>query len=249
MTYIASLASSQWVLYGIAALLIGMTKAGLAGAATFTIPVMATIFGAQQSTGIVLPMLIIADVVAVIYYRRDADWSIVVQLIPWTLIGVGVGVVVGDIISEDAFRYMLAAVVLTGLGLMAWRELLHREIVIPRRLWIAALLGVAAGFATMVGNAAGPLMILYLLSMGFEKNRLIGTAAWFFFVINLLKVPLHVLFWGTITGETILLNLVALPVIVGGVFLGLLVVRRIPERAYRYFILVSTTIVSIRLFF
>jgi hypothetical protein len=130
---------------------------------------------------------------------------------------------------------------------MAYRELFHADIVVPRRLWIAAILGTVAGFSTMVGNAAGPLMSLYLLSMGLEKNQLIGTAAWFFFVVNVIKVPFHVLFWGTIAAETLFIDLLVVPVIVGGVFLGLWLVRRIPEKAYRYFIIVSTTIVSIRL--
>lgn len=249
MTLLETLQSSEWVLYGLSAVLIGMAKSGLVGAATFAIPVMATIFGAQASTGIVLPMLITADIVAVIYYRRDADWRIVAQLLPWTLVGVGVGVFVGDLIPEEGFRFLLAAVVLLGLGLMAWREFFHRDIVVPRKVWIAAVLGVAAGFATMVGNAAGPLMILYLLAMGFQKNQLIGTGAWFFFVVNLMKVPFHVVFWKTISAETLLLNVFVVPVVVAGVFLGLWIVKRVPERGYRYFILISTTIISVRLFF
>lgn len=249
MSLIATLQAPEWALLAASAVLIGMAKSGLAGAAALAIPVMAALFGAQASTGIVLPMLITADIVAVIYYRRDADWHVVGRLLPWTLAGVVVGVVVGDLIPEEGFRYLLAGVVLLGLALMAWRELFHRDIVVPRKLWIAAVLGLAAGFATMVGNAAGPLMILYLLAMGFQKNQLIGTGAWFFFVVNLLKVPFHVLFWETITAETLLLNLAVVPVIVAGVFAGLFIVKRIPERAYRYFILISTAIVSIRLFF
>jgi uncharacterized membrane protein YfcA len=249
MSFITQLATSEWVLYALSAFLIGMAKSGLSGVAAFTIPVMAAIFGAQSSTGIVLPMLITADVVAVIYYKRDADWSVVAQLLPWTLAGVGIGVIVGDVVPEEGFRYLLAGVVLLGLALMAWREVFHRDIVVPRKLWIAAILGVAAGFSTMVGNAAGPLMMLYLLAMGHEKNQLIGTAAWFFFVVNLLKVPFHVVFWETITFDTLLLNLVVIPIVVGGVFAGLSIVKRIPERVYRYFILISTAIVSVRLFF
>jgi hypothetical protein len=83
--------------------------------------------------------------------------------------------------------------------------------------------------------------------MGLQKNQLIGTAAWFFFVVNVIKVPFHVLIWGTITAETLAVDLLAVPLIIGGVFLGLWLVRLIPEKAYRYFIIVSTTIVSIRL--
>jgi uncharacterized protein len=247
MSLAVSLATNEWVWIGVAALLIGMSKAGLTGAAMFGIPVMATIFDAQESTGIVLPLLIAADIVAVIYYRRHAQWNIVLQLLPWTVLGIGIGVIVGDLVSDGAFRVLLAAVVLVGLALMAYRELFHSDIVLPRKLWIAAILGTVAGFSTMVGNAAGPVMSLYLLSMGLEKNQLIGTGAWFFFVVNVIKVPFHVIFWGTITTETLAIDLLAVPIIVGGVFLGLRLVRLIPEKAYRYFIILSTTIVSIRL--
>lgn len=247
MNLLHSVEVVQWAVFGVSAILIGMTKAGLSGASIFAIPAMAAIFGAQNSVGIILPMLITADIVAVIHYREHADWKIVGQLLPWTILGVVIGVFVGDAIDEGSFRVLLAVVVLSCLAIMVYRELFHRDIVLPNLWWISAILGVVAGFATMVGNAAGPIMALYLFSMGLTKNQLIGTGAWFFFVVNLLKVPFHVFVWGTITGSTLLVNAIAIPVIVAGVFLGLTVVRRIPERPYRAFIIISTAIVSVRL--
>ena len=101
----------------------------------------------------------------------------------------------------------------------------------------------------MVGNAAGPIMTLYLFSMGLSKNQFIGTGAWFYFVVNILKIPFHVLFWGTITLETLTVNLIAAPIIIAGGFLGLVLVRKIKEGPYRIFILVMTAAISIRLFF
>lgn len=239
----------QWFLIAFAALTIGMNKAGLAGIAMIAIPIMATIFDARTSTGVVLPMLIIADIVAVSYYRRHADWPAVIRLLPWTALGLVVGVLIGDTIPESTFRNLIAIIVLASLGLLAFHQLRGREIAVKPALWSSALLGIAGGFATMVGNAAGPIMVLYLASMGFKKNTFIGTGAWFFFIVNLAKVPLHVIFWGTITGSTLLVNLIAAPVIVFGAFLGLSLVKRISERPYRIFILVSTAVVAIRLFF
>jgi uncharacterized membrane protein YfcA len=101
----------------------------------------------------------------------------------------------------------------------------------------------------MVGNAAGPITTLYLLSMGLSKNQFIGTGAWFFFVVNVLKVPLHIIFWETISVETLAVNAFAIPIIVAGGFLGLWLVRYIKERPYRIFILVITAVMSVRLFF
>lgn len=244
-----ALTAGQWALVGLSGLLIGMNKTGLMGAATAAIPIMAGIFGAQLSVGVVLPMLITADVVAVIYYRRHAEWGVVLRLLPWTLVGIGVGVLVGEAIPEESFQALLAIVVLVGLALFAYKEIAHRDVEIPERWWIAAILGLLAGFTTMVGNAAGPIMTLYLFSMGMQKNRFIGTGAWFYFVVNIIKVPLHVIFWQTITWETLSVNLIAAPVILAGGFLGLYLVRFIKERPYRIFVLVVTALISIRLFF
>ncbi|MFC2087717.1 TSUP family transporter, partial [Bacteroidota bacterium] len=110
-------------------------------------------------------------------------------------------------------------------------------------------MGVLGGFTTMIGNAAGPVMSIYLLSMRLNKNSFIGTAAWFFFVINIFKVPLHIIFWKTITINTFLLNLLAFPVIVGGVFTGIYIVKIFNEKNYRILVLASTFITAILLIF
>ena len=239
----------QWVAIALCGLLIGLNKSGLFGAAMIAVTLMVGIFGGKASTGVILPMLIAGDVVAVIYYRRHADWRLVLRLLPWTLVGLAAGVVIGDAVSDTLFRRLIAVVVLASLGLLAYREFAGSEFSIPKRWWTAAILGGLAGFATMVGNAAGPIMTLYLLSMGMKKNEFIGTAAWFFFTVNVIKVPLHIIVWETITPQTLLVDALAIPVIVGGALLGLTIVRRISERPYRLFILAITTIIAVRLFF
>jgi uncharacterized protein len=239
----------QWVLIFVGAFAVGLNKAGLMGIATINVVIMASIFGGLASTGIVLPMLITADIFAVAYYRRHADWSVVFRLLPWTLLGVGVGALVGTKISDEVFRRIIAVVVLASVALLAYSELRGSEVRVKPRWWTSALLGVFAGFATMVGNAAGPIMTLYLFSMGYEKNKFIGTTAWFFFIINLLKVPLHVFVWHSITMETLKVDLYAVPFIIGGVAVGLLIVKLIKEKPYRVFVLVTTAILSIRLLF
>ena len=100
----------------------------------------------------------------------------------------------------------------------------------------------------MIGNAAGPVMALYLLSMRLPKNQFIGTAAWFFFIVNLSKVPFHVLAWGTITRHTFLFDVMLIPAVAAGAFLGIWLVRLIPERAYRIFIMASTMAAALLLF-
>lgn len=113
--------------------------------------------------------------------------------------------------------------------------------------WVGALFGAVGGFTTMIGNAAGPVMAVYLLSTRIPKNSFIGTTAWFFLVINLFKFPFHIWVWETITWQSFLLNLTGLPAIALGIFIGIRVVKLIPEQAFRYFVIVMTAIVSLRL--
>jgi uncharacterized membrane protein YfcA len=101
----------------------------------------------------------------------------------------------------------------------------------------------------MIGNAAGPVLSVYLLSSKLPKNEFIGTTAWFFLVVNIFKLPLHFLFWNTITGKTLLINLTVIPIIVLGIVTGIFIVKKIPEKAFRYFIIGITFLIALRLFF
>jgi hypothetical protein len=239
----------NWILLGGSALLIGMAKTGLPGVSMITIPIAAAIFGGRDSSGIMLPLLITGDIFAVIYYNRHAQWKYVIRLLPWAIVGIGLGVFVGAHISDLQFRQLMSTTILLGLVIMIYRETRGSEIMIPDTWWIAALLGLAGGFTTMVGNAAGPVMALYLLSMRLPKNSYIGTGAWFFFIVNLLKVPLHIIFWHTITIETVALDLTMVPIIIGGAFLGVAIVKKIRDKPYRILVIVATAIAAIRLFF
>jgi hypothetical protein len=243
------LTAGNWVLLAVGGALIGMTKAGLRGVAILAIPIYATIFGGRPSSGIVLPLLITGDIFAVIYYSPHARWSYVLKLLPWSLTGVILGLIVGGSISDESFTILMAILILVSIGILVYRELRPGEISVPDTWWMAAILGVAAGFTTMIGNAAGSLMTLYLLAMGLPKSEFIGTGAWYFFIVNVLKVPLHAAFWETITWQTLALDLMIVPAILLGAFVGLAIVKRIPEKPYRVFVLVTTFIAAVRLFF
>lgn len=221
-------------------MLIGMSKTGLSGAGLFVVPVFAKIFGGKPSTGIVLPMLIIADIFAVRYYHRHAEWKYVLKLLPWAIVGIIIALLVGQMINDDHFKKIIASVVLLGIGLMIYQDVRKAKAEIPDYWWFAALLGLGGGFATMIGNAAGPIMSLYLLSMRLPKNIYIGTGAWFFFIVNLSKVPLHIFFWKTITVQSLSLNLLMVIPILLGASGGFFLVKIIPEKAYRWFIIIST---------
>jgi uncharacterized membrane protein YfcA len=240
------LSLTQWMVLVGCGLLIGCAKAGIAGTGLMIVPIMAHVFGGKPSTGLVLPMLILADVFAVRYYHRHAAWKHIVRLIPWAVAGILVGVVVGGQVSDVAFKQIMAVLIFLGIGIMIWRDV-RKTASVPRGHWFAPTTGSAGGFATMMGNAAGPIMSLYLLAMRLPKLNFIGTAAWFFFLVNCFKVPFHVFFWKTIRWETLAINLTMAPAIIAGVFLGIRIVKLIPETAYRILVIVTTMVSALLL--
>ena len=237
-----------WGLFIICGILIGMAKTGLSGAGLMIVPIMANIFGGKISVGIVLPMLIFADLFAVNYYHRHANWRYILMALPWAILGVALATVYGSSIDDNQFKILIGIVIIIGISLMLWQDIYFKNVKIPDKWWFAALLGLAGGFTTMIGNAAGPIMSIYLLSMHLPKNIYIGTAAWFFLIINIIKVPFHVFIWNTISLSTLSLDLIAIPSILLGVYLGIKIVKLFPEKYYRYFIIASTLLSAIFLF-
>ncbi len=229
-------------------LLIGMSKTGLSGVGLMVVPILANAFGGRPSVGLLLPILIFADVFAVSWYNRHARWKHIFRLLPWALLGIVVATLVGKSISDLTFNRLLAALVLGGIGILIWRDLRSDKLQIPESRWFAGSLGLLGGFSTMIGNAAGPVMALYLLSMRLPKNSFIGTGAWFFFIINLSKVPLHVWSWKTITLNSLFLDVLMIPAIAAGAFLGIWLVRLLPEKVYRIIVIVTTLLSALLLF-
>lgn len=239
----------QWILFIICGILTGMSKSGLSGAGLIIVPVMASIFGGKHSVGIVLPMLIMADLFAVKYYHRHANWKSILTLLPWAIVGIVLGSMMGNMLNDVQFKQLLAVIIIIGIVLMLWNDWRKKSTVaVPNKWWFAAILGLAGGFTTMVGNAAGPIMAIYLLSMRLPKNSYIGTGAWFFLMVNVIKIPFHVFWWKTITLETLSTDLLVLPGIIIGILIGIKAVKLMPEKVYRIFIIVSTVVSALFLF-
>lgn len=237
-----------WLLFITCGILIGMAKTGLSGAGLMIVPIMASIFGGKLSVGIVLPLLIFADIFAVSYYHRHATWRYLFLALPWAFLGIIIATLFGNAINENQFRTILAIIIILGITMMLWQELRQKSEKLPDNWWFAAILGLAGGFTTMIGNAAGPIMSIYLLSMHLPKNNYIGTAAWFFLIVNVVKIPFHVFVWNTITIQTLTIDLFGIPAILVGVFIGIKIVKLFPEKYYRYFIIASTAITALFLF-
>ena len=241
------LTTAQWIWVIVAAFIVGFSKTGIGGASMLVIPILAEVFGGKGSTGILLPMLLVGDVFAVKYYNRHANWRHIRKLMPWVLVGLGAGVIVGSYINDQQFKLLIAASVIICLAILVYSEIKGDEVKVPHKLWFYALTGMACGFTSMIGNAAGPIFTIYLLARGFKKNDFMGTMAWFFLIINLLKMPLQIFFWHNITLQTALLAVGMIPAIALGAVLGIAVIKKIPEKPFRYMIIVMTALTAIKL--
>jgi uncharacterized protein len=243
------LSTGFFILFLLSALTIGMSKAGLSGLGLAMVPMMALIFGARESTGIILPMLVTADIMAVIYYRSHAVWKHILRVIPWAAAGIVIAVITGKMINDSQFRIILLTIVWIMLILMVANDIRQKKgNEIPENHLFASVMGLAGGFSTMIGNAAGPVFTLYFLAMRLPKKVFIGTSAWLFLILNVGKLPLQVFFWKNISAQTLKVDLIAVPVIALGMFLGIYIVKLLPEKVYRFFVIIATMATSLLLF-
>lgn len=238
-----SLTPLQWALAALGALLMGLSKTGLSGVAILGVALFAQVLPARASTGYVLPLLICADVVAVTAFRRHAVWRHLLGLFPSAAAGVLLGALAlrtPYLHQDESVRTLIGGIV-TALVVFTygrrWREKRRAasETISPRIGGMSVLpslgAGLLAGFLTMVANASGPVMTLYLLAAGLPKMEFIGTGAWFFLVINLFKVPFSAGL-GLITAHSLHFDLLLAPLSVTGALGGRWLIRFLNQRVF-----------------
>ncbi len=235
------------VLIAIAAFIIGLSKAGLKGIDMMNVTIMAIVFGGKASTGIVLPLLCAADIMAVAYYNRHARWGHFWRLMPWMIAGILIGVYVGKDINEELFRRIMASIIVITVIIVITMEI-KKTMVMPTNKLFVASMGLVSGFTTMLGNLAGAFSNIYFLAMRLPKNDFIGTAAWVFMVINLFKLPFQVFYWKNINRDTLYTDLLLLPALILGFWLGIRLVARIKDDSYRKVVIGLTLIGAIFIF-
>jgi hypothetical protein len=234
----------QLLLFYTVAFLVGMSKTGIHGTGMLAVPLLAIVFGGMNSSGVLLPILCIADLFGVWYYHRHASWSHMRTLFPSAAVGIGLGSIAGSYIDDSTFRLIMAGVIIVSVVLMLWLERNHKKD-IPQNRIFGSVVGAAGGFTSMIGNLAGSVMAVYFISMRLPKNAFIGTTAWFFLVINLFKVPFHVFHWKTISATTFLMDLTTIPLIAGGAFAGISIVTKMTDTSYRWFIIGMTIVAAV----
>jgi len=231
----------SFAIASLAAFILGISKSGLKGLGIVVVTLMAIAFEAKSSTGILLPLLISADILAVSYYNRHAQWKYLLRFLPWMVAGVIFGAYIGKDLPEDIFKKGMAFIILISVVIMfAWER--YDKSQIPEKLWFAGSMGFTAGFTTMIGNLAGAFSNIFFLALRIPKNEFIGTAAWLYFIINIFKLPFHIFSWETIHLASLRTDLYLLPMVVAGFVVGVNVVKHFKEHQYRNFILIMTAL-------
>jgi uncharacterized membrane protein YfcA len=238
----------DWFLAVLGALLIGVAKTGITGLSLLFVSIFASIMPARRSTGVVMPLLIVGDIVAVLLYRRHAQWRHILRLFPWAALGVIAGAFAVGKMDERQTRVAIGAIVLS-LGVL--HVVRRSRSAVPdeeRAPWFGPLMGILAGFTTIVSNAAGPLMVIYLLSMRLPKMEYMGTMAVFFLTLNLFKAP-FMIWLGLITPATLLLNAELAPAVIVGTLLGKWLLKRFNQRAFENIALGLTFVAGLNMLF
>jgi uncharacterized membrane protein YfcA len=229
------------------ALLVGLSKNGLPGVGILAVLLTTEVFAedAKLAIGAMLPVLLLGDVLAVRFYRHHARWRRLVGLMPYVLVGMVPGALLLRTVEGNQLRPVLGGLVLGLLALETTRQVLGLRYV-PGGRWFVAITGLLAGFSTIVAHAAGPVMTVYLISQGMDKREFVGTAAWFFFLLNLTKVPFY-LSEGMVTPVTLHYDLIVAPAVVVGALLGVYLIGRIPQRLFNVLALLLAAAAAVRL--
>jgi uncharacterized membrane protein YfcA len=245
---VAELAPGAIALLAIGALLIGVAKTAIGGVSLISVAIFAAVLPSRLSTGVVLPLLLVGDVVAVRTYHAHADWRTLVRLIPAVAVGLAAGVIFIAQVDDTVMRRAIGAVLLAlvVLHLIGRRTQRDEQPGGPQSRSVRWGFGSLAGFTTMVANAGGPAMSMYLLAARFTVLSFMGTSAWFFFVVNLMKVPFSVGL-ELITPATLLLDLVLAPAVVLGAWLGRVIITRIDQALFDKLVLVTTVLSGLNL--
>ena len=230
---------AEWTLVLSSGFIIGLSKAGIKGLDMLTVTFMAIVFGSKSSTGVVLPLLSLADIAAVIYYNRHAQWNHFRKLVPWMVAGILLGVFTGKDMQEDLFKKVMAGIIFITIIIVLIMEY-RKSQQVPTHPAFAASTGLAAGFTTMIGNLAGAFSNLYFLAMRMEKNNFIGTSAWIFLFMNLFKMPFQIFYWKNINADTLKTDLFLVPALAIGFWAGIIWVGKISDAKYRKMVLLLT---------
>jgi uncharacterized protein len=241
--------STQWLLAAAAAFLIGLSKTGVPGIGMLFIAIFANLMPTKQASGFVLPLLIMGDLIAVFSYRRHTEWSHLRRLFLWTGLGVVIGALTLDHLTNRQAQLLVGTIILALLILhLARKKSAATDAAppLPASASFAPTIGVLTGFTTLIANAAGPLMTIYFLAMRLPKLAFFGTGAVFFLLLNLFKIPFMVGL-GLVTGESLQLNLYLAPAVITGALLGRWILPKVSQLWFERLALALSAVAGLKL--
>lgn len=239
----------SWVVVAMCAIMVGISKTGIPGFGILAVPLMASVLPARASTGVLLGILILADFFAITYHRHNANWRHTLRLLPPAAAGIAAGYFTMKVFNDQQLKPVIGGTVLVMLAVNFWRTKTEgKDAPIPTQWWFAAGLGFLAGLTTMMANAAGPVTTIYLLAMRLPKIEFVGTGAWFYFVINWLKVPFSVSL-DVMTKQSLKFDLLMLPFIAVGAVAGIFFLKRIPQKAFTAVVQLLAAAAAVKLLF
>ena len=240
--------ADSWLLFGLCAFLMGLSKTGIPNVGTLTIPIVAYLFGPKESTGVILPLLCMADLIAVSYYRRKFTISPILPLIPWAIIGLCLALWLGQHLDAGSFGYWMGACLLGSVLWLIFAQSKKDAPALSTHWAIHALFGSLIGFTSMLGNAAGPIVALFLLSTRMDKYQFVACSVWLLMILNFIKLPLQGFVWNNLSMNYFNMSLKVLPLVLAGGLTGIFLIKHINEQRFRQITLWLIVIASLFLF-
>ena len=240
----------QYTLIALGAFFVGLGKGGVPGIGNLTVVFFVLALPAKASVGILLPILIAADIVAVIVYRRHALWPYILRIAPTMVVGIVIGYFVFSRVDDEQVKFLIGVILLGMTAVYLIRQWLRRHAIgedkLPHHPIFVGSLGTIGGFATMVANAAGPVFALYFISSGLPKYAYIGTVAWFCLLFNCFKVP-FMMHLGIIDGSSISFSASFLVFAVLGAAIAPFIMKHINQKVFESLIWVFVVIGGLKL--
>jgi len=228
-----------------AVLLMGISKSGFgAGFGSLAVPMMALAVSVPQAAAILMPVLLVMDILGMAAFRKDFDLKLLGFLLPWGLVGIGVGTLL--------FKLLNAHVVAGLVGVFTLLFLAQRVVFPPKPnsppppKWLGAILTATSGFTSFIAHAGGPPINAYVIPMRLSPVHFTATMAFFFFVMNLSKwIPYAWL--GLLDWRNMATSLVLLPIAPIGVWVGVWLARRISQRLFYYCLYAGMLLTGLKL--
>lgn len=233
-----------WAVLAVAALTIGLAKTAIPGGGILPVALFAAVLPARTSTAALLLLLIVGDMFALVAYRRHAHWPTLLRLAPAVVAGLLAGFAFLALGDDSIVRRAIGIILLVMIAVTLWRRLRRRRTdAAPAEhgVVVASTYGALAGFTTMVANAAGPVMSMYFLAMRTPVQVFLGTSAWFFAIVNLVKVP-FLAGIGLFDGQVLLMDAVLIPLVVVGALIGVRVARRMKQQVFDWIVITLTIV-------